>query len=374
MQNFCPHRLTQCKAWTVLSLLATVSIAAEEAAAENVAAEAAAVVVSFEGVAASRLPLAEIREALAEELRRPMSDQPDPELARITIAMDGAERVIVRYQPPPGELERSVVLPEGTGGVAALVSVIAKELVYRDAGLTLPGELPRSDSQPSPTAAAAPAAPPSDDAAAPVAGADPRAESGPTFSAMTRVGGFAIVTTGGGRGNADLSLGGSLRVELPFTRRFSVGTELGLLSFQTGFLPGNGWDAEVDRATYLDVSVVPSFLLAKLGPSTEARLAVAVGLTLPLAVRGTNLGSASDAPGDGLSHSYSGEAGYRLAILLGGTHWLDDRWGITAALGVEHHFTVSTRAELLFAGPVQRDMAKIWSSEPMLQLGASLRF
>lgn len=369
MHHFFPHRRTYCKAWAVLSSLATVSVVAEE-----VAAEAAAVVVRFEGVAASRLPVAEIREALAEELRRPMSDQPDPELARITIAMDGAERVVVRYQPPPGELERSVVLPEGTGGVAALVSVIAKELVYRDAGITLPGELPRSDSQTSASAAAAPAAPPTDDAAAPVADAGARAERGPALSAMTRVGGFAIVTTGGGRGNADLSLGGSLRLDLPFTRRFSVGTELGLLDFQTGFLPGNDSDAAIDRATYLDVSVVPSFLLAKLGPSTEARVAIAVGLTLPLAVRGTNLGSASDEPGDGLSHSYSGEAGYRLAVLLGGTHWLDDRWGIHAALGVEHHFTVSTRAELLSAGPVRRDMAKIWSSEPMLQLGASLRF
>lgn len=369
MQNFFPHRLTQCKGWAALSLLATITVTAE-----RVAAEEAAVVVRFEGAAASRLPVTEIREALAEELRRPMSDQPDAELARITIAMDGAERVVVRYQPPPGELERSMVLPEGTVGVAALVSVIAKELVYRDAGITLPGEPPRPDSETPATAAAAPTAPPNDDAAASPADADARAESGPVLSAMTRVGGFAVVTTGGGRGNADFSVGGSLRLDLPFTRHFSVGTELGLLGFQTGFLPGNGFDAELDQATYLDVSIVPSFLLAKLGASTEARLAVAVGLTLPLAVRGTNLGSASDEPGDGLSHSYSGEAGYRLAVLLGGTHWLDERWGIHAALGVEHHFTVSTRAELLSAGPVQRDVAKIWSSEPMLQLGASLRF
>jgi hypothetical protein len=59
---------------------------------------------------------------------------------------------------------------------------------------------------------------------------------------------------------------------------------------------------------------------------------------------------------------------------IAATHWLDARWGIHAALGIEHRFTISTRASVLPDGSVQRDTAKVWLSQPLLQAGASLRF
>lgn len=370
--------LAQC---VVIGLIGSWTVVRSAAAADSDTAPGSALVVTFEASAASRLPAAEIRAALAEELRRPIEEVPSPELPQIRIAMDGPERVVVRYAPPPGELERSIVLPEPPSGVAPLVSTIAKELVYRDAGITLP-QLAKSAPDAGPeTAAATPggapatSAPPVTDAGA---SSSARREGsggrGPVLSAFTRVGGFTVVTTGGGRGTADFTVGAGARLDLPVSPRFSIGTELGWLSFQTGFLPGNDQDAEIDRATYADIAIVPSYLLTSLASETQVRLAAAAGLTLPLEMRGRNLDSSADAPGDGRTYSYSGEAGYRLAAILNGTHWFDERWGLHAALGVEHHFTLSTRAELPVDGPVRRDFAKVWSTEPVIQVGAALRF
>jgi hypothetical protein len=117
----------------------------------------APIVIVFED-SASDLPRAEIRDAVARELERPVRADPAPQAATLFIRRDGEGNLVVRYRPPLDELGEQLSLANANEPKARQIALVAKRLVI---GASDPDRPRVASSEGDPAAGARPSPPPS---------------------------------------------------------------------------------------------------------------------------------------------------------------------------------------------------------------------
>jgi hypothetical protein len=182
-----------------------------------------------------------------------------------------------------------------------------------------------------------------------------------------RAGGFGITTHGGGQGKSDASWGLRLGIQTPLFERVSLGADMGFTWHSAGFTGEEGRLTELEQTSW-DLSANAGFWLVAPGGPLEAELVASFGAVIPLKTRGRNIGLVPDTEG-----SYHGQAGYRAAGMVRGTHWFGQHLGLTAGVGVEFQFSVSNSALGLEADS-ERDHVHVWHTQPTLALGGVYRF
>ena len=324
-----------------------------------------------------------IREAIAVETgRSPDPNAPD-EQAAVTITASGDGELLVRYRPAEGELTRALAISDDPDNTAQNVALIVQHLILREAGPVAPDAAPpppgparpTSERAPSPVPGAnppptieAPVEPPTCPAPVTCSSENRGAEAAPVRLHLgARAGAFGVTTHGGGQGSSDASWGLRLGVQAPVFERLSLGTDMGLTWHSAAFTGEEGRSTELEQTSWDFSANVGLWLVAPGGP-LEAELVASFGALIPLETSGRNIGLEPDSDG-----SYHGQAGYRAAGMLRGTHWFGQNLGLTAGVGVEFQFSVSNSA--LGLGPDSvRDHVHVWHTQPVLALGGVYRF
>ena len=117
-------------AW--LSVTASLSVAVLAAASpafgESSQAKMPPLAVVFDASAVD-LPQAEIRSAIAVQLGREVTSEPNASLGQLRVGRDATDQIVVRYWPPESELERTVAVPGDHARLPLVMALVAQNLV-----------------------------------------------------------------------------------------------------------------------------------------------------------------------------------------------------------------------------------------------------
>jgi len=108
------------------------------------------IAVVFDASAAD-LPQREIRAAVGQELQRSVRAEAEPGTAALFILRDAEGRLVLRYRPPPGDLERTISVSNAGGDTARQIASVAKSLLT-GASTSADGATSGSEGRPSASA------------------------------------------------------------------------------------------------------------------------------------------------------------------------------------------------------------------------------